>query len=460
MKKNSSYNGALLVDLYELSMAASYFQHKPQCLASFDLFIRKLPKNRSFFIAAGIDEAVSFIRRLRFSKEDIRYLRSLKLFSEDFLKYLSTFQFTGSVWAMEEGSLFFPNEPVIRVVAPLIEAQILETRLLNTINLQTTIATKAARVVLAARGKPVYDFSLRRTHGTEAGNKVAKASFLAGFAGTSNVMAGKLYGIPTVGTMAHSFVMAFDKERDSFRAFFRSFPNNAILLVDTYDTIKGVRDAIAVAKEMARKGYKLKGIRLDSGRLSVLAQKARRLLDKEGLKDTRIFASGNLDEYKIAQLFSEGAPIDSFGVGTKMGVSVDAPYCDVIYKLSEISDAKGRFLPTMKLSQDKFTYPGRKQIYRLFDKKGFYKKDILGLQKEKIKGAQPLLRCVIENGIALYQPEDLQVIRQRVADNLAKLPAPYKKLKPSGSYPVAISPALRKLTRSVASRIRHRLKNH
>ncbi len=442
-------NNALLTDLYELKMAASYFEHKKDSLASFDLFIRNLPKNRDFFLAAGLHDVIDFLSDFHFDQASVSYLSGFKIFSKEFLSYLSTLKFTGSLWAIPEGTVFFPNEPILRIVAPLIEAQIVESALLNIINLQTTIATKAARIVLSSKGRGVYDFALRRTHGMEAALKVARSAYLAGFNGSSNVLAGKLYGIPLVGTMAHSFVMSFDDELKSFRAFVKTFPESATLLVDTYDTLKGVSNAVIIAKELEKEGRRLSAIRLDSGDLKTLSKKARALLDKNNLRYVKIFASGNLDEYAIKKLLS--SPIDSFGVGTKMGVSADSPYSDVIYKLCEITNAQGEFLPTMKLSKAKVTYPGRKQIFRVTDKNGRPQKDILGLEGEHIKG-EKLLTKVIDNGITVYNKPPLEEIRKFSLENMQKFS--FKK-----AYPVLISPQLKNLTDQVSSHIQKRLKS-
>ena len=302
---------------------------------------------------------------------------------------------------MPEGTVFFTNEPVLSITAPIIEAQLVETFLLNAINLQTTIATKASRVVHAARQKPVVDFSLRRTQGADAGMKAARASYIAGCAGTSNVLAGMKYKIPIYGTMAHSFVMAFEKEEKSFESYSKTFPDTSIFLVDTYDTLNGIEKAAIVAKKLEKQGRKLKAIRLDSGDLVFLSKSARKILDKDGLRYVQIFGSGNLDEYKIEELLKKGAMIDAFGVGTAMGVSKDAPYCDVVYKLVELTNG-GKLLPTMKLSKGKVTYPGKKQVYRVMDRKGNNAKDILALRDEKING-QKLLIKVMERGKVIYK---------------------------------------------------------
>ncbi len=447
----------LLVDFYELTMAAGYFKHKKDARACFDLFIRDLPLRRSFFLACGLSDAVGFTQNLKFDEESVRYLDGLDIFQKDFLEYLREFKFTGDVWAMPEGTVFFPNEPVIRVVAPLIEAQLLESVLLNIINLQTTIATKAARVVLAAKGRKVFDFSLRRTHGSDAALKAARASYVAGFQATSNVLAGKTYGIPVVGTMAHSYVMAFSSELVSFEAYAEMFPKYTTLLVDTYDTLGGVRNAIVVARELEKKNFRLSGIRIDSGNLGALADEARKLLDKAGFSYVKIFASGNLDEYKIKNLLEGGAPIDSFGVGTKMGVSADVPYSDVIYKLSEITDISGEFSPTMKLSKGKVTYPGRKQVYRIRNKSGTFKKDVIALENEVIKDGDPLLVKIIEKGKLVYRLPRLTDIRAFAASQLSRLPLLQRQLIRIAPYRVEVSPPLKALAKKLSRQVRQRI---
>ena len=349
---------SLLVDLYELTMAECYLRSKKNTRATFDLFVRHLPARRFFLVFAGLSRILAFIRDFKVSADDIAYLKSLEVFSGDFLRHLAGLRFTGDVWAMAEGTVFFPDEPVVRVTAPIIQAQLLEGFLLNTVNLQTMIASKAARVCASAQGRPVYDFSLRRTHGADAALEAARSAYIAGCAGTSNVLAGKRYNIPVTGTMAHSFVMSFDNERDSFASYARTFPAKSILLVDTYDVIQGIKNAIATGLDLKKQGYRLAGIRLDSGDIVSLSKAARRMLDAAGLKSVAIVASGNLDEYGIQKLLKQKAPVDSFGVGTQMGTSFDAPALDVIYKLSEVSHDNGSFLPTMKLSKAKKTYPG------------------------------------------------------------------------------------------------------
>lgn len=443
MLDHTSHRLSLLLDFYELAMAESYFQHKPNTSATFDLFVRKLNSNRSYLLFAGLEDALHYLETLRFSKDDLSYLKSLGGFSEGFLNYLKKFRFSGDVYSLKEGEVFFANEPMLRITAPIIEAQIVESFLLNSLNLETMISSKASRISEVAKGKGVFDFSLRRTHGQDAAVKVARSSYIAGFKGTSNVLAAKMYKIPVVGTMAHSFVMTFDSEIESFRAFANTFPNRTVLLVDTYNSIRGVSNAIIVAKELNKKGVGLRGIRLDSGDLVGLSRISRKMLNSAGLHSVKILASGNLDEYKIYDLIRKGAPIDDFGVGTNMGTSCDAPFLDVIYKISEVTDSSGRFFPTMKLSLGKVTYPGRKQIYRL-RQADFYKKDIVALEGENIKKARPLLSRVVKNGKIIYKFPSLSNIRDYAKDNISRLPKQYKELYAKVRYPVQISPGLKR----------------
>lgn len=425
-------------------MAQSYFIYKNRAWGSFELLVRDMPKNRAYLVACGVNDALSYIKSLKFTEDDIAYLRKLGLFSEAFLKYLLGFKFTGEAWAMREGEIFFPGEPVIRVTAPIIEAQILESSLLNIFNLQAMIASKASRVVNAAGERQVFDFSLRRTHGFTAGLKVARSSYIAGFSGTSNVLASKLYEVPSAGTMAHAFVMSFKEELDSFLAYADTFPKRTILLVDTYDTKRGIDNAVSVGFYLKRKGFKLLGVRLDSGDIVSLSKYARQAFLKAGMSYVKIFASGNLDEFKIEGLIKKGAQVDSFGVGTNMGTSIDAPSLDVIYKISEVTDETGRFIPTMKLSKAKASYPGRKQVFRLKDKKGRFVKDILGLEKENIKG-RPLLKKAINKGRLLSKERPLKTIRELHRRNIFYFNPKLMQINCSYKYPVEVSQQLRQL---------------
>jgi nicotinate phosphoribosyltransferase len=440
-------NMSLFTDYYELTMCASYFDNKNFEPATFDLFIRRLPENRSYFLFAGLEEALQYLQSIQFTDEHLSYLRK-QGFNEDFLDYLRGFRFTGEVWAVPEGTVIFPNEPLIRVTAPIIEAQLVETFLLNTINLQTMIATKASRVVHAAKGKPVIEFGLRREPGIDAGMKVARSSYIAGCQGTSNVLAGMAYGIPVFGTMAHSFIMSYPKETDAFRAFAKTFPNKSTLLIDTYDDLAGAEKAAIVAKELQAKGIKLGGVRLDSGDLAETSKKVRRILDDNGLGYVKVFASGDLDEFKIAQLLNDGARIDSFGVGTKMGTSADRPYLDVIYKLCETQTLDGNFAPIMKLSKDKSTLPSRKQVYRFKGDDGSFRKDIIALADERVEG-EPLLVKVMENGKLSYNLPSLERIQAVAAENLSKIPEEYKALTDAPVFPVEVSRKLQNLIKTL-----------
>jgi nicotinate phosphoribosyltransferase len=444
---------SLLVDLYELTMAESYFRHRFKAQATFDLFVRNLPLNRSYLLFAGLEDVLRFLKNFKFSQEDLVFLERLG-FSQEFLTYLGKMRFHGEVWAMPEGTVFFPNEPVLRITGPLIETQMVESFLLNTVNLSTMVATKASRIVTAAEGRGVYDFSLRRTHGMDASLKAARSAYIAGCRGTSNVLASKLYGIPAVGTMAHSYIMSFVKEKDAFRAFFEAFPDRCILLVDTYNTREGVRNAIRVAREFRAKGHELKGIRLDSGNMVALSRMARRMLDAAGFGKTRILASGDLDEYKIERFVKEKAPVDDFGVGTKMGASVDAPSLDVIYKIAEVTDEEGVFVPTMKFSEKKVTLPGRKQVFRVKDKKGFYLRDIIGLEDEGL--GEPMLQMAMHAGEIIYAPRSLKDVRDCTLKNISRLKSPYRRLQGGAAYPVAISPGLDRLVRCLSRELKKR----
>ena len=431
---------SLLTDLYELTMCASYFDNKRTEAATFDLFIRKLPPNRSYYVSAGLEQSLLYLKSIRFNIEQIGFLRE-KGFKQDFLDYLRQFKFSGEVWAVPEGTIVFAKEPLIRVTAPVIEAQLVESFLLNTVNLQTMIATKASRVVHAAKGRAIIEFGLRRTHGADAAMKAARCSYIAGCSGTSSVLAGMRYGIPIFGTMAHSFVMFFDNEVEAFKAFVKTFPKASTLLIDTFDNIKGAENAAAVAKQLERKGFQLSGVRIDSGDLVEVSKKVRKILDEKGLGYVKIFASGDLDEYKVEDLLRRGAKIDSFGVGTRMSTSEDRPYVDIIYKLSEKMDKTGDFVPTMKLSQGKITFPARKQVYRVRNKAGNFVKDIIALHDEKAEGA-PLLVKVLEQGEMVYRLPTLAQIRKNALENLSRLPEKYQRLRGAARYPVALSPRL------------------
>jgi nicotinate phosphoribosyltransferase len=446
----TSANMALLVDLYELTMADSYLRHGMNGPATFSLFARHLPPGRRFLMAAGLATALAFLQEMRFPADGIAYLRSRRLFSAELLDCLADFRFSGEVWAVPEGEIVLPPAPLLEVTAPLIEAQIVETFLLNAVNSQTMWATKAAQLVLAARGKAVVDFSPRRDHGADAAMKVARAAFVAGCAGTSNVLAGQLMGIPIYGTMAHSYVMSFPDELAAFRAYARDFPDSTVLLIDTYDTLQAAELAVQVAQELAAAGHALRAVRLDSGDLGALAHAVRAKLDAAGLPDVHIMASGDLDEERIAALLAAGAPIDIFGVGTKLGTSEDAPAVNGVYKLVE--DERGM---RIKLSPEKVTLPGRKQVWRVTGAAGRWSHDVLGLRDEPgPPGGRPLLARVMRAGRAEIDLTDLAGPRARARARLAELPPELTLGQPDGGadgYTVRRSAELERLHRQLAA---------
>ncbi|MDR3569207.1 MAG: nicotinate phosphoribosyltransferase [Syntrophobacteraceae bacterium] len=431
----NSMRNALFADLYGFTMSACYFENRMFAPAAFSLYIRKYGPHRSYYVSAGLEEVVEFLESFRFAPEEIDYLQSTGLFSTDFLNYLESLRFTGEVFAIPEGRLFFKDEPILEITAPVIEAQLIESFVINAINLQVSIASKAARCIHAAGGKNLVDFSLRRTQGTDAGMKVARASYIAGFKGTSNVLAGMAYGIPIAGTMAHSFVLSFEEEIEAFRAFARTFPDRTVLLIDTYDTVTGAKKAAEVGREMAKRGERLKGVRLDSGDITQLSKEVRGILDEAGLKEVIIFASGGFDEYEIEEALSKGARIDAFGVGTKMGVSADAPYNDIAYKLVEYD---GR--PVLKLSRAKKTLVNQKQVFREVSG-GKMSGDTIGRRAESLPG-EPLLECVMRGGKRQVSPQTLETIRERFLSEFSSLGDEHKAIKSPKDYPVRLSPML------------------
>lgn len=436
--------GPIFTDLYELTMAAGYFEKKMFEPATFSLFIRGYPPTRQYYVFAGLEDVLDELASYRFSESDIDYLKSVGLFSDDFITYLEDFSFTGNVIAMPEGSIFFETEPVLEVTAPIIEAQIVETFVLNTIGFQTMIASKASRCIHAAKGRPLIDFSLRRTQGIDAGIRVARSTYLAGFTATSNVSAAKKYGIPPSGTMAHSFVTAFEDEVEAFSAYAKLYPNHAVFLIDTYDTVQGAKNAVTVAEEMAKDGKRLIGVRLDSGDMADLSIKVREIFDAAGLPEVKIFASSGFDEYKIRDILSEGAEIDAFGVGTKVGVSADAPYLDIVYKMVKLGDKNVR-----KYSPGKITLAGEKQVFRKTEANGKYLEDMIGRRSETVSGAAPLLKTVMENGKIVIPHPDLQTLRERFKNNFKLLDDRYKALETDESYPVSITEALQTLQENI-----------
>ncbi|MEW5911997.1 MAG: nicotinate phosphoribosyltransferase [Thermodesulfobacteriota bacterium] len=430
---------ALQTDFYQITMAAVYHARGMNDQAAFSLFARKLPAQRGFMVAAGLDDALAYLEGFRFQPEEIDYLASLQRFSDSFLNSLAGLRFTGQVWALPEGTAFFADEPVLEVTAPLIEAQLVETRLIQIINLHTTLASKAARCTLAAQGRTCVDFSLRRTQGLEAGWAAARSSAIAGFQGTSNVEASRRLGTMPVGTMAHAFVEAFGDETKAFRAFADTFPPHTVLLVDTYDSVAGLHRAVEVAAQLKAQGHRLVGVRLDSGDLVSLSRQAREILNRAGLSDARVVASGSLDEDRLADLIAQGAQVDVFGVGTRMGNSADAPYLDFAYKLVSYQER-----PTLKLSAGKETWAGAKQVWRSLDAQGRIGQEVLGLRQEEQPG-QPLLEKVMDSGRRLAPPEDWRQAQRRFQAQLASLPAPCLSLRDPHPLQVKASLALQQL---------------
>ena len=438
----------LFTDLYELTMAQTYYFKTENPKAIFELFFRELPKDRGYLISLGLKEICEFLENFHFEKEDLDYLRE-KGFKKEFLEFLKNLRFKGDLWATEEGELVFPNEPMIRIRTSIIEAQIFETFFLNTISFQSLIATKASRVVNSAKGKPVVDFGSRRAQGIDAGLKAAKASYIGGCIGTSNVLAGKIYQIPIFGTMAHSFVQAFKKEEEAFEAWLKMWGEDTILLVDTYDTISGTKKAIEVCRKLGMKN--LKGIRLDSGDKLTLSKKIRKILDKAHFYSTKIFVSGNLNEYVIEEFLKKRAKMDAFGVGTSLVVSDDAPFLDSAYKLVGI-ERGGIFQSTMKIGEkEKMTLPGAKQVFRV-EKRGRFLKDVIGLEEENLKGKK-ILKQIFKNGRLIYSFPSLSVVRERVKENLKKLPQKYQKINNPSKYPVEISKGLLELKKRTLKEI-------
>jgi nicotinate phosphoribosyltransferase len=429
---------AMLTDLYQLNMMAAYLKYGLTQSAAFELFFRKLPARRGFLMAAGLDQALRFLETIVFTAEDLGAVRKLGLFSENFLSYLSSFRFTGEVEAMPEGTVFFPNEPIIRVTAPLPEAQFVETRLVNLLHFQTAIASKAARMVLAAPGKTLVDYGLRRAHGAEAGVLAARASYIAGFGGTATMAAGAESGIPVYGTMAHSFIQAHDDEMLAFEHFAHSHPHDLVLLIDTYDTERAARRVVTLAPHLRAQGITISGVRIDSGNLAEHAVKVRRILDEGGLQEVKIVASGGLDEDALQALTRAGAPIDSYGVGTSLTTASDVPALDCAYKLQEYA---GR--PRRKRSEGKATWPGRKQVWRRYDEHSRMAGDVVSLATERPAG-EPLLRLVMHGGRRVDDIEDLAAARSHAQEQLARVPLALARLEPF-DYLVEISAGLQNM---------------
>jgi nicotinate phosphoribosyltransferase len=443
-----AYSG-LLTDLYELTMASGYVQTHFHAISTFELFARHLPARRNYLVAAGLEQALTFLENVRFNADEIAFLRRNPVFSNiraEFFEYLANFHFTGEVWAVPEGTIVFPGEPLLRITAPIAEAQIFETYLLAVISYQTMVASKAARVVTAAEGRQVVDFGARRGHGGEASLLAARAAAIGGVAGTSNVLAGLQFGLPVYGTQAHSWVMAHDRESEAFSSFLDAFPKNATLLLDTYDVRNALREIIAV-------GRKPSGVRLDSGDVAKDSRWVRRQLDQAGWKDVKIFASGDLDEYRIAELLRRGAAIDAFGVGTALSTPGDAPHLNMIYKLVEV-ERDGKIWEAAKLTRAKVTYPGRKQVFRHTSANGEFRYDRVALEKEPAQGGKPLLVQVMRAGQRVTLPDPVEVAREHCRSGLAHTPKSCRQIRHAAVYPVRYSKQLKELLDNVRERVR------
>jgi nicotinate phosphoribosyltransferase len=437
----------LLTDLYQLNMMQAYLDQGMTGTAVFEFFMRDLPPQRRFLVAAGLEQALDFLEALSFSPADLKWLARSGRFRQSLLDYLETFRFTGDVHAMTEGTVFFPNEPIFRVTAPLPEAQLIESRIINLLHFQSLIASKAARLVLLAPGKLLADFGFRRAHGSEAGLLAARASYIAGFDGTATVLAGELFGIPLYGTMAHSFIEAFDDEAAAFEAFARSRPEELIFLIDTYDTEAAAKKIVELAPRLKAEGIAIRGVRLDSGDLIQLSISVRRILDEGGLGDVLIFASGGIGERELIAFRAAGAPIDGFGIGTSLAASFDLPALDCAYKLQEYAG-----LPRRKHSPGKATLPGRKQIWRNYGPDGRMSGDVLSLESDDHAG-EPLLQLVMSGGRRVSSGPDLAEIRTRTARSLEQLPEPLRCLDPQASYPVKVAGPLLQLADEASRRL-------
>ncbi|MEK6736886.1 MAG: nicotinate phosphoribosyltransferase [Pseudomonadota bacterium] len=426
----------LLADLYQFTMLQTYLEQNMQETAVFELFVRKLPPGRNFMVAAGLEQVIDFLENLKFSTEELDWLATR--FPSHVITYLEKFHFDGDVHAMPEGTIFFPNQPILRITAKLPQAQLVESRIINLMHFETLIASKAARSVLVAPDKLLVDFGMRRAHGAEAGLLAARASYLAGFSGTATVLAGTLYDIPLFGTMAHSFIQAHSDESAAFEHFARSHPDNTILLIDTYDTEAAANKVVTLANKLKADKINIQGVRLDSGDLAEHARNVRQILNAGGLKDATIFASGNLDEYQLHALLSANAPIDGFGIGTALDISSDAPALDCAYKLQEYAGK-----PRRKHSEGKATWPGRKQVYRNYGIDGYMTGDIVALEESDPQEGEPLIQPFMRCGKRLRSNPSLHEIRNQTTANYKRMPASLITLKPAPTYPVTISTALR-----------------
>ncbi|MGZ5046392.1 MAG: nicotinate phosphoribosyltransferase [Usitatibacter sp.] len=438
--------GALLTDLYELTMLQAYFARGMNATAVFEFFVRTLPRGRNFLVAAGLEQVLDYLGSLRFRAAELDWLAASGRFTPEFVESLRDLRFTGDVDAMPEGTVFFADEPILRITAPLREAQLVESRVMNLLNFQALVASKAARMVLAAPRRMLVDFGLRRAHGAEAGLLSARASYLVGFSGTATVEAARRFGIPAQGTMAHSYVEAHDDESDAFEHFALTQPDNAVLLIDTYDTEAAARKVVALAPGLAERGVGIRGVRLDSGDLAAHARRVRTILDEGGLAKATILASGGLDEHRIAALVGCGAPIDGYGVGTAMNTSADAPYLDCAYKLQEYDGT-----PRRKRSEGKATWPGRKQVHRLYHADRTFARDTVTLADADPPG-EPLVVPFMRGGQVLEPRVCLEDARDHARLQLARLPEALRSLEPAAPYDVQVSPELRALADQVDAR--------
>jgi nicotinate phosphoribosyltransferase len=439
-------DSVLLTDLYQLTMLQGYYEQNMEELAVFEFFVRKLPENRGYLVAAGLAQVLTYLEQLRFSSDEIEWLASTGQFKPAVLDRLEALKFTGDVHAMPEGTVFFPNEPILRITAPLPEAQLIESRIINLLHFQALIASKAARSVLIAPDKQLVDFGMRRAHGSEAALLAARASYLAGFTGSATVAAGMHFGIPIFGTMAHSFIQAYRSESQAFADFAEANPDNVVLLIDTYDTEAGAQKVVDLAPALHAQGIKIKGVRIDSGDLADHARKVRTILDRGGLNDATLFASGNIDEYKLAELMAEQAPIDGFGIGTRLDTSADAPYLDCAYKLQEYAGIARR-----KRSEGKATWPGRKQVYRNYDDNGMMSGDTVTVDNAPCAG-QPLLQWAMQGGKTVAGRPTLIEAREYARRQLNSLPMALRQLSNTPEYPVIISAELQALAKTVDQR--------
>lgn len=452
LQSKATPSATLHTDLYQLTMMQGYFDQNMNDIAIFEFYVRELPPGREFLMAAGLEQVLDYLEDLRFTAQDLEWMRDSGFFKKQFVESLKGFRFSGDVHAMREGTVFFPNEPILRVTAPIAQAQLVETRIINLLQFQVMVASKAARIVLAAPGKTLIDFGFRRAHGAEAGLFAARASYIAGFTGTATVPAGVSWSIPLFGTMAHSFIQAHNDETQAFENFAHSHPDNVVFLLDTYDTEKAAHKILDLAPRLQQQGINIRGVRLDSGDLKNHARKVRKILNAGGLKEVKIFASGDLDENKVQDLESCKAPIDGYGIGTRLTTSADAPTLNCAYKLQEYA---GR--PRRKLSEGKSTLPGCKQVYRKFSGDQKMTGDTLALDKEDVDGeplGKPLIKACMRQGERCRPAIPLNEIREHAAQELNSLPEPLRSLKHDFSYPVEISDSLKKLAESLAKKLK------